>query len=208
MGCLLFGPAFLVGCSSARKSLDPGAFAREYSAFRYCLVEPVEQSSQRSCGAAALVAVMNYWKDESQPPFEEPAIQEEFPAASEEGYPLFQLRDIAALKGFAAFAVKLDENPWRQLTEHVEQGRPVIAAIQCPRGRYFGDKVPLVETLDRRTLLTTGNEWKSHYVVVIGRSLREVLCMDPKYGIVRIDSEDFLRFWSLEGYAALICSSL
>jgi hypothetical protein len=33
--------------------------------------------------------------------------------------------------------------------------------------------------------MSTGNEWKSHYVVVMGRNYREVLFMDPEYGIVR-----------------------
>ena len=206
----VFGGAVGVGFTGsacAVKSTDSDAFKEKYKGFRYCSVEAVKQSEQLSCGAAALTSVLNYWKEDDQPSFEEPALIEKYPARSTEGYPILQLREIALDRGFAAFAVTLDEDPWRQLFEHVDAGRPVIAAIDCPRGRYFGKEVPLVETLDRRAVMSTGNEWKSHYVVVMGRNYRDVLFMDPEYGIVRTDREDFLSFWHRQGYAALICSS-
>ena len=206
----LLGGASLVGFTGAGcrvKSTDSDAFKEKYKGFRYCSVDAVKQSEQLSCGAAALTSVLNYWKEDDQPAFTEKDLIENNPARSDEGYPLLQLREMALDRGFAAFAVTLDEDPWKQLFEHVDAGRPVIAAIDCPRGRYFGKKVPLVETLDRRAVMSTGNEWKSHYVVVIGRNYRDVLFMDPEYGIVRTHREDFLSFWRRQDYASLICSS-
>jgi len=193
----------LSGCNS----VDASKFQKKYAGFRYSKVEEVRQSKQLSCGAAALTSVLNYWKAEDQPPFEEKAILAEYPYQSYDGYPLLQLRFIAQEKGFAAFAVALDADPWSQLREHVDAGRPVIVAVELPRGRYFGKSIPLVETLDRRAVMTSGNEWKSHYLVVMGRDYKEVLVMDPKYGIVRINRDEFLHFWKLEKYAALIVSS-
>ncbi len=201
------GAAALPGGGCAIKSTDSKKFKEDYKGFRYCSVDAVKQSEQLSCGAAALTSVLNYWKRDDQPEFAEEDLIENNPARSDEGYPLLQLREMALERGLVAFAVALDEDPWRQLFEHVDAGRPVIAAIQCPRGRYYGKKVPLVETLDRRAIMSTGNEWKSHYVVVMGRNYRDVLFMDPEYGIVRTSRDDFLSFWRRQDYAALICSS-
>ncbi|MCB1235524.1 MAG: C39 family peptidase [Verrucomicrobiae bacterium] len=203
-------PALLaVSCVTTPKSTDSRAFKNRYGdSFRYCSVEAVRQSEQRSCGAAALVGVMNYWKAEGAPDLKEKDIVRQYPAASKEGYPLLQLREIALRERFAAFAVSMDGDPWNKLGEHLDNGRPVICAVQLPRGRYWGSSLPLVETLDRRTVMSTGNEWKSHYVVAMGRNYKEIILMDPKYGIVKLPRESFVEFWRLEGYAALICSSI
>lgn len=206
---ILGGAGFVsLGASGCRvTSTDSDAFKDNFKGFRYCSVDAVKQSEQLSCGAAALTCVLNYWKEDDQPAFTEADLIADNPPRSDEGYPLLQLREMAIERGFPAFAVSLDKDPWKQLFEHVDAGRPVITAIDCPRGRYFGKKVPLVETLDRRAVMSTGNEWKSHYVVVIGRNYRDVLFMDPEYGIVRTHREDFLAFWRRQDYAALICSS-
>ncbi len=195
-------------CSTPKRSTEQRGFQKRYQAYRYCDFTRVKQSSQTSCGAAALTSVLNYWKDSGQPDFEEKALVAQTPPRSPEGYPILQLRKMALENGVAAFAVTLDENPWKQLVEHVDKGRPVITAVRLPRGRYFGKTLPLVETLDRRTLMTTGSEWKSHYVVVIGRNYKNVILMDPDFGIVHTSRDAFLDFWRQESYAALICSAL
>ncbi len=206
---LLVGAATLVtGCLTTPKGTDARSFQSRYQGFNYCAIDAVRQSRQLSCGAAALTSVMNYWRAEDRPPFEERDLIERYPAKSPEGYPILQLREIALREGIAAFALTMDRDPWNQLGEQIDNGRPVICAVNLPRGKYFGRSLPLVETLDRRTVMTTGNEWKSHYVVAMGRTHDEVLLMDPKYGIVRISREQFLHFWSLEKYAALVCSSM
>jgi len=207
-GLTAFFTAAMVSCSSARKSTEQKSFKKRYKNYRYCDLTAVKQSTQTSCGVAALTSVLNYWKHENQPELTEKELAAQYPAKSSEGYPILQLREIALRNGVAAFAVTLDENPWRQLTEHVDKGRPVITAVRLPRGRYFGKTIPLLETLDRRTLMSTGNEWKSHYIVVIGRSYKDVVFMDPEHGIVHTNRDAFMNFWRQEKYAALICSAL
>lgn len=209
----LYGLAVLfltntVSCSSSRQSTESKRFQKRYSNYRYCELEAVKQSSQISCGAAALTSVLNYWKNDDQPAFIEKNLVTQYPPRSSEGYPILQLREIALKNGVAAFAVTFDDDPWKKLIEHIDKGRPVITAVRLPRGRYFGKTIPLVETLDRRTLWSTGNEWKSHYVVVIGRNYKDVIFMDPEYGIVHTNRDAFMDFWKQEKYAALVCSAL
>ena len=198
----------LTGCLTTPKATGDRSFQSRYQGFKYCSIEAVRQSRQLSCGAAALTSVMNYWRADGQPAFEERDLIKRYPAKSDEGYPILQLREIALQEGIAAFALTMDRDPWAQLGEMIDNGRPVICAVNLPRGKYFGRSLPLVETLDRRTVMTTGNEWKSHYVVAMGRTHQEVLLMDPKYGIVRIGREQFLHFWELEKFASLVCSSM
>lgn len=198
----------LAACVTAPKSTGERSFRKRYQGFQYCAVDAVKQSTQLSCGAAALTAVLNYWREEPKPAYSERDLVKRYPSRSPEGYPILQLREIAIQEGLAAFALTMDGSPWAQLEEQIANGRPVICAVQLPRGRYFGKSIPLVETLDRRAVLTTGNEWLSHYVVVMGRTHEEVLLMDPKHGIVRLGRDPFLHFWRLENYAALVCSSM
>lgn len=205
---LLAGALAMSACVTTPKATEDRSFQKRYQGFQYCSVDAVRQSNQLSCGAAALTAVLNYWKDEAKPAFVEEDLVARYPARSERGYPILQLREMAIQEGFAAFALTMDSDPWSQLSQQIDNGRPVICAVQLPRGRYFGKSIPLVETLDRRAVMTTGNEWLSHYVVAIGRTNDEVLLMDPKYGIVRIGRDSFLHFWRLEKYASVVCSSM
>lgn len=211
---LLLFPASLAlaiamgGCVTTPKSTDAGRFDKKYAGFQYCGVDAVKQSRQKSCGAAALTSVLNYWKLDSMPAYTEKDILTKYPARSPEGYPLLQLREIAIDERFPAFAVSMSEDPWFKLNEHIGAGRPVLVAVRLPRGKYWGKELPLVETLDRRTVWASGNEWKSHYIVVMGSNYREVLVMDPQYGIVRIPRDQFLKFWKDESHAALIVSTV
>lgn len=207
---VLISALALTGCVTTPKKTEGKNFQARYRGFNYCSVDAVKQSRQLSCGAAALTSVMNYWieDDPARAPYEEKQLIERYPSKSPEGYPILQLREIAITEGFAAFALTMERDPWSQLGDQIDNGRPVICAVTLPRGKYFGGSLPLVETLDRRTVMTTGNEWKSHYVVAMGRTNDEVLLMDPKYGIVRIGREQFLHFWQLENYASLVTSTM
>ena len=198
----------LNACVTQPKHTGSEQFEKRYAGFTYSSLEAVRQSKQKSCGAAALTSVLNYWKDESAPAYTEKGLLSQYPSESEDGYPILQLRQIALKEGFAAFAVTMDTDPWKQLGDHLDNGRPVLCAVRLPRGKYFGSTLPLVETIDRQTVWSTGEEWKSHYVVAMGRSYHEILLMDPKYGIVRLSRDRFLYYWGLEKQAALICSSL
>ncbi|MEM7014720.1 MAG: cysteine peptidase family C39 domain-containing protein [Verrucomicrobiota bacterium] len=205
-------PAFLIAamlasCDTISPRQSDRDFGARYSDFEYCKVRVVEQSSQSSCGAAALSSVLAYWAPETAPT--ERQILTNTPPDKETGYPILQLRDIARKQGMLAFAVSLDSDPMAQLTKHISAGRPVIVAASVPKGRYFATDVPLIETLDRRSIpspVPGGDPWKIHYVVVCGISADEVMLMDPQYGIVTVPSVSFEQFWKAQKNSALICS--
>jgi hypothetical protein len=115
-----------------------------------------------------------------------------------------------------AFAVSMngpEGPPQVQLDGHLARGRPVVIAVYCPHGRYFGEEIPVVGTLDARSLrpfglvpTLTGEEKKHHYVVVIGQDATRYLVMDPAYGIGAVSRRSLVDWWRDEGYAALVCS--
>lgn len=196
------------GCVSIRKSDPEREFAARYVDFKYCKVPVVKQSSQRSCGAAALASVLGYWLEDGAPA-EQQLLAESAPQ-SEAGYPLLQLRNLARDHGVLAFALTMESDPIGKLAAHIEKGRPVIVAVELPKGRYFQGGLPLIETFDRRVIQSPipTDAWKSHYVVVCGVSYGEVMLMDPQYGLVTTSKAEFEQFWKRQGYAALICSAV
>ena len=175
--------------------------------FRYCPLDSVRQPSAKSCGIAALTAVMNYWDIEG----EVGALEKKYPADSDNGYPLLQLRRIATKEGLIAFALTMKERPLDQISEQLENGRPIITPVLLPRGRYFGRDFPVVGRLDATTVnpdkQLVGGTHKHHYVVVFGQSDDKLLLMDPAYGIVQVPKSEFTHYWAEEKYAALLCSS-
>ncbi len=184
------------------------AFRLKHVDFRYSKVPDIRQTSQRSCGAAALTSLIRYWREDAT--ITEPELQRTYPSSSPTGYPMLQLREIAVKEQLLAFAVTLDKNPMKQLSDHLGKGRPILVAAQLPHGRYFAKNVPVIETLDRRTVQLHGMKkpLKAHYLVVMGESHDEMLVMDPQYGRVAVNKVDFERFWADAGHAALITSAL
>lgn len=196
------------GCVPDGGQLSEREFAARYGEFTYCKVPVIEQSSQKSCGAAALASVLGYWL-ENDPPSEAQLLAKS-PPQSEVGYPILQLRDLARHQGVLAFAVNLDADPMTKLTNHLAKGRPVIVAANVPKGKYFVDDLPVIESLDRRSVpspVPGVDAWKVHYLVVAGISPGEVLLMDPQYGLVTVKRDQFEFFWRGQGFAALICSA-
>jgi len=150
---------------------------------------------------------MNYWEQEA----DVEALESKYPAQSENGYPLLQLRRIATQEGLIAFALTMQDRPLDQISEQLENGRPVIAPVRLPRGRYFGKDLPVVGRLDATTVnpdkQLIGGNFKHHYVVIFGQSESQFLIMDPAYGIVKISKSEFTNYWGAEKNAALLCSS-
>ena len=176
-------------------------------AFKYCPLETVRQSSKKTSGLAALVSVMNYWEHEATVD----TLGEKYPAESEDGYPLLQLRRIAAKEGLIAFALTLNDQPLAQVSEQLENGRPVIVPVVLPRGRYFTREAPATDVVDATSANPEkpriGGRTKNHYVVIFGQSAKQFLLMDPAYGIVKINKDEFVTYWGAEQFAALLCSS-
>jgi len=187
------------------KSTADRSFQKKYAAFDYCEVPRVRQSSERSCGMAALASLLRYWNEDET--VSERELTSRYPPESKTGYPLAQLKEVAVNEGLLAFAVTLDRDPMNQLLGHLQKGRPVLVGAEVPKGRYFGEGLPLVETLDRRVVSGLGDPLKHHYVVAMGASPRDMLLMDPQYGYVRITKSDFDQFWKGMNYAALITSA-
>ncbi|MGI8604739.1 MAG: cysteine peptidase family C39 domain-containing protein [Verrucomicrobiales bacterium] len=199
--------AWGVSCSSLHQSTKEEAFKSKFGDYTYCEIEAVRQTSQKSCGLACLAAVLRYWDR----PASEPELARSHPLKAGIGYPMQQLQAIAVGHGLLAFAVSMaqtGDKPAAALAEHLARGRPVIVAIHCPQGRYFGEPVPIIESLDRRTWrpLGIGTTFKHHYVVVIGENATNYLVMDPAYGIGSVRKQSLLDWWRGESYAALICS--
>lgn len=197
--------AFSAGCATSSPDSPADAdFSKRYAGFDYCEVPLTKQTSQKSCGAAALASVIRYWDPGSS--VTEPGLLQGHPPSSKQGYPLLQLKEVAESEGLLAFALGMEREPLKQVLEHLAAGRPVIAALELPKGRYFGETVPVIETVDRRTVTGLGEKTKAHYVVVMGSSASRVLLMDPQYGYVDIDRGEFVQFWKAMGYPALVCS--
>jgi predicted double-glycine peptidase len=197
----------LVSCASVPQSTREEAFKRKFGHYTFCEVEAMRQTDQKSCGLACLACVLRYWDKSAS----EPELVASHPLKTGIGYPVQQLQSIALDKGLLAFAVSMDrggETPGAELSSHLAKGRPVIVALRCPQGRYLGDPLPVIESLDRRTWrpLGIGSEFKHHYVVVIGEDSRHYLVMDPAYGIGPVAKQSLLDWWRDESYAALVCS--
>ena len=114
-------------------------------------------------------------------------------------------------EGMMAFALTMKDRSLDQISEQLENGRPIIAPVLLPRGRYFGRDLPVVSRHDAGTVnpdeqLVDGTH-KHHYVVIFGQSEDKLLLMDPAFGIVKISKNEFTGYWLAEKNAALLCSS-
>lgn len=200
------GTVVLLGCTGigSMKTTTGTAFEKRFGEdFTYVEVDAVRQFSERSCGAAALACVLQYWEK----PVTAKALAERYPMLGSIGYPILQLRSMALEEGLLAFALTIDEQPLEKLNEQINKGRPVIIAVECPYGRYFGKPVPVIESFDSRSVWNVGQRWKAHYLVVCGVSDDEYLVMDPAYGIVRVAKPQLLEFWRRTRHAALVCAA-
>jgi len=212
--CGAVGLGLAACASTVHPSTSAASFAGQFADFTYAEVEVVRQSDPRSCGLAALACVLRYWDR----PVSEGALVAQHPVTSGVGHSLQTLQRIAQKEGLLAFALSLRPSlagsPSDQLSEQIAKGRPVILAVRIPQGRYFGKELPVLGTVDARTLRpfglvpsATGEEYKLHYVVVFGEDQSRYLLMDPAYGIVSVPRPALLRWWGDVGYAALVCSS-
>jgi predicted double-glycine peptidase len=212
-GAVAVGLLLSACASSVHTSTTESAFAGSHQGFAYAEVEVVKQSEPRSCGLAVLACVLRYWDR----PVTEAGLLAKYPVRTGQGHSLQTLQGIAQDQGLLAFALSLRAgalgSPAAQLSEQIAKGRPVIVAVRLPQGRYFGEPVPVLGTLDARTVRpfglvpsSSGEEYKLHYVVVFGEDATRYLLMDPAYGILTVPRTSLLQWWSDLGHAALLCS--
>ncbi len=197
----------LSSCSHIESTTKGEAFAKSHADFTYCEIDAVKQNNQIACGAAAVAAVTTYWGA----PTTEAEILAIHPTDRDGGYTLGALAKAAEAQELQTFIVasKSDTQSVSALREHLSKGRPIIVPWECPFGRYF-DKIPLIESLDSRTvnLEPFQSVSKKHFVVVCGYrdDFTSWLVMDPAYGIVKIDAAKFLDYWRGGARAMLLIS--
>lgn len=200
----------LCGCNTFRSQGDAvtdvtapttPAADEEDTSFKYCPIETVSQTSSTTNGLAALASVMQYWEQE----VDVPTLEANFPAKSETGYPLLQLRRIATKEGLIAFALTMKDRPLEQVSEQLENGRPIIVPVHLPDGRPAAPPTP---TNDPGATAPATDPARPHrYVVIFGQSHDQFLLMDPAKGIVKLNKQEFTNYWAEEKFAALLCSS-
>ena len=130
---------------------------------------------------------------------------EDFPSSPGTGYRLWELKNAAIAHGLLSYTVTMRTNPKQELKEQILKGRPIICAINFPRGFYFAYDLPMVGQVYRSLAWAVG-ERENHYVVAFGITDEQVLLMDPAFGFVAYNWKRFETCWSKLNFAALICA--
>jgi ABC-type bacteriocin/lantibiotic exporter with double-glycine peptidase domain len=145
---------------------------------------PFIKQEKNGCGAASIAMVMQYWQRQQQHTLQPSADAEQIQRAlySSEAHGIYasDLEHYFQQHGFRAFAFR---GEWNDLKEHLEEGRPLIVALQPERG------APL------------------HYVVVAGLNEQQgiVLKNDPaERKLLKQDRSDFEKEWKAAGNWTLL----
>lgn len=144
---------------------------------------PFVRQEREGCGSAAASMVMLYWRARGAAVDIDAAdagvIQRALHAPDAKGIHGSSLRQYFARHGFTAFVVNAG---WKDLEQHVERGRPLIACLEPRRGAL-------------------------HYVVVVGIDAQrdEIVIHDPgRGGFLRHKGPDFRRMWDATGRWTLL----
>ena len=143
---------------------------------------PFVQQGKDGCGAASIAMVMQYWQPKQfrsgNPTAEQ--IQRALHSAAARGIYASDMVRYFQRNGYATFAFAGD---WSDLKQHLEKGRPLIAALKP------GSMVPL------------------HYVVVVGldQERQLVLLNDPaQRKLLKEDRSRFEQEWKGAGRWTLL----
>jgi len=184
-GVLVLGVLGL-GCISytgSAQDVTPSALRNDPGWRRIDHLPPVHQKGAKDCGAAALSAVLEYWR---KPPLPAALDRDQIDAAlrrkPDQGLSAGALRDYARQQGFHAFVFngQLDD-----LKHEVDAGRPVIVGVH----KQLSSK-----------------EYLSHYEVVLGynRQQQSLLTFDPAHGLRENAVKGFMEEWQLAGRTTLV----
>ena len=157
------------GCyHGTARSVAPAELHRDSDWVMVDGVQPVRQSADSDCGAAALAMVLGRW---GAPASSRAEIAKSIPDAAK-GIPAGALRDFARRRGLQAFLIngELDD-----LLREVRRNNPVLVGLV----QLYGDKA------------------YSHYEVVLGVNprARRVLVFDPAHGPREDGFEGFSAEW-------------
>jgi predicted double-glycine peptidase len=138
---------------------------------------PYVKQGEEGCGSASLAMLLQYWKAHGAAVAagrdDVEAIQKRLYSRKANGIFASDMERYLKQSGFRAFAFR---GEWRDLREHLAQGRPLIVGLQIG-----STKGPL------------------HYVVVTGMDWQRaaVFVNDPARGkLMRIERDEFEKEWS------------
>lgn len=136
---------------------------------------PYVHQEKKGCGSAAIAMVLQYWNQKGTTVgadrMDAGNIQRKLYSKESHGIRASEMEEYFRQSGFSSFEFR---GEWSDLKNHIEKGRPLIAAIQP------GERTAL------------------HYVVVVGlESAKEaVLVNDPERGkLIRIERSEFEKAW-------------
>ena len=144
---------------------------------------PFVKQEKEGCGAASIAMVMQYWQlQQNRPgnPTVAAGIQRALHSDTAHGISASDMERYFQQNGYATFAFAGD---WSDLKQHLEKGRPLIAALKP------GSTAPL------------------HYVVIAGldQERRLVLVNDPaQRKLLREDHSRFEQEWKAAGRWTLL----
>jgi len=150
-------------------------------------IPDVRQSTDYSCGASALQAVLAYWGIDST----EGILIRELNSSPETGTTPGSILDVASSRGLNAF---ISENmSVENLRSCTQEGIPVIIPAQAWNGDYDADGTWVIKVPDNWE-----DTWEDgHYMVVIGVDTSNVYLEDPSLlgtrGVIPID--EFITRW-------------
>jgi len=132
-------------------------------------VPDVRQSTDYSCGASALQAVLAYWGIDNR----EETLIKELNSSSVTGTTPGSILEVASSRGLNAFVS--DNLTIDDLRSYTQKGIPVIINAQAWNGDYDSDGTWVIKVPDNWE-----DTWEnSHYMVVIGVDTINVYLEDP-----------------------------
>lgn len=163
--------SFLILCGAALDAESAGVW----------LDVPFVSQEKNGCGAASIAMVMRYWQRQRGQPETADAveIQRELYSPRARGIFASDLEQYLRKHRFRTFAVK---GEWQDLKHHLEQGRPLIVALNTGHGDL-------------------------HYVVIAGLDLQQdlVLKHDPaERKLLKERHAEFERQWKAAGNWTLL----
>lgn len=139
-------------------------------------VPMVRQSTDFTCGVAALQSVFAYFGDE----YREDQLAKELKAVPKTGTRYQEMMRLATAKGYSVKVLK--SMPIADLQKIIDSGKPVICLIQA-----WADKA-----------VDYSNDWEDgHYVVAIGHDGDNIYFMDPSTlsNYTFIPTKEFVSRW-------------
>lgn len=186
-GVLVLG-ALCSGCASYQstaRSVEPHTLRADSGWQRVEGVPAVHQRGAKDCGAAALSAVLGFWRRPLPAPSRaeiDAALRAPEPRDRQRGLSAGALRDYARRQGLQAYVF---HGTFADLQHELAQGRPVIVGVH--------------KALSSREVL-------AHYEVVLGyHPARErVLTLDPAHGLREYPKSGFLEEWERARQTTLV----